>query len=57
VSAPGRHTGRFDAPVALEQADVTDLEALLALGRHHRITGIVHLAGSMPWPPSSEAPV
>ncbi|MGA9859002.1 MAG: NAD(P)-dependent oxidoreductase [Solirubrobacteraceae bacterium] len=49
--------GRFDAPVALEQADATDLEALLAVGRRHRITGIVHLAGSMPWPPSSEPPV
>jgi UDP-glucose 4-epimerase len=49
--------GRFDAPVAVEQADATDLEALLAVGRRHRITGIVHLAGSMPWPPSDEPPV
>ena len=49
--------GRFDAPVAVEQADATDLEALLAVGRRHQITGIVHLAGSMPWPPSSEPPV
>jgi UDP-glucose 4-epimerase len=49
--------GRFDAPVAVEQADATDLEALLAVGRRHRITGIVHLAGSMPWPPSAEPPV
>ncbi|HWD84532.1 MAG TPA: NAD(P)-dependent oxidoreductase, partial [Solirubrobacteraceae bacterium] len=45
--------GRFDAPVAVEQADATDPGALLAIGRRHRITGIVHLAGSMPWPPSS----
>ena len=49
--------GRFDAPVAVEQADATDPEALLAIGQRHRITGIVHLAGSMPWPPSSEPPV
>jgi UDP-glucose 4-epimerase len=49
--------GRFGAPVALEQADATDLDALLAAGRKHHITGIVHLAGSMPWPPSSEPPV
>jgi UDP-glucose 4-epimerase len=49
--------GRFGAPVVVEQADATDLEALLALGRRRRITGIVHLAGSMPWPPSSESPV
>jgi UDP-glucose 4-epimerase len=49
--------GRFDAPVEVERADATDLEALLAVGRTHRITGIVHLAGSMPWPPTSEHPV
>lgn len=49
--------GRFAQPVAVERADAGDLEALLAVGRRHRITGIVHLAGSMPWPPSSEAPV
>jgi UDP-glucose 4-epimerase len=49
--------GRFDAPVAVEQVDATDLDALLAVGRRHRITGIVHLAGSMPWPPSAEPPV
>jgi len=49
--------GRFDAPVVVEQADATDLDALLAAGRQHGVTGIVHLAGSMPWPPSSEPPV
>jgi UDP-glucose 4-epimerase len=49
--------GRFDTAVAVEQADAADLEALLAVGRQHRITGIVHLAGSMPWPPTSEPPV
>jgi UDP-glucose 4-epimerase len=49
--------GRFSAPVAIERADATDLEALLAVGERHRITGIVHLAGSMPWPPSAEPPV
>lgn len=49
--------GRFSAPVAVEQVDATDLDALLAVGRRHHITGIVHLAGSMPWPPSPEPPV
>jgi UDP-glucose 4-epimerase len=49
--------GRFDAPVHLEQADVTDLSSLRDIGTRHRITGIVHLAGSMPWPPSPEPPV
>jgi UDP-glucose 4-epimerase len=46
--------GRFDAPVAVEQADATDLDALFAIGRRRPITGIVHLAGSMPWPPGSD---
>lgn len=49
--------GRFDGPVAGEQGDVTDLDTLLDIGKRHRITAIVHLAGSMPWPPSSEPPV
>ena len=49
--------GRFDRPVLVQQADATDLAALLDVGRRHQITGIVHLAGSMPWPPSSEPPV
>jgi UDP-glucose 4-epimerase len=46
-----------DAPALVEQADVTDLDALLDIGKRHRITGIVHLAGSMPWPPGAEPPV
>jgi UDP-glucose 4-epimerase len=61
VVAQRRHAelpaGRFDAPVHLEQADVTDLGQLRDIGTRHRITGIVHLAGSMPWPPGSEPPV
>src|SRR5580704_19539347 len=50
--------GRFSAPVSAVQADVEDLDALRAIGRDHTITGIVHMAGSMPWPPNpEEAPV
>ena len=49
--------GRFSAPVQVEQGDVTDLSTLLWAGTRHKITGIVHLAGSMPWPPGSEPPV
>ncbi|GAA2600783.1 NAD-dependent epimerase/dehydratase family protein [Streptomyces tubercidicus] len=45
------------ARVAVERADITDRDALLAIGRRHRITGIVHLAGSFPWPPVPEEPV
>jgi UDP-glucose 4-epimerase len=44
-------------PVAVEQADITDLTALLDIGSRHKITGIVHLAGSTPWPPGPDQPV
>jgi UDP-glucose 4-epimerase len=40
-----------------ERADVGDLAALLEIGRRHPITGIVHLAGSVPWPPGAQPPV
>jgi len=46
-----------DGQVAVEQADITDLAALLDVGTRHKITGIVHLAGSMPWPPGSDQPI
>jgi UDP-glucose 4-epimerase len=50
--------GRFSAPVTAVQADVNDLGALRAIGRDHAITGVVHMAGSMPWPPDpDEEPV
>ncbi|MFC3456364.1 NAD-dependent epimerase/dehydratase family protein [Amycolatopsis speibonae] len=45
------------AQVVVEQADIADLTALLDVGARHKITGIVHLAGSMPWPPSPKQPV
>ena len=45
------------AQVAVEQADITDRAALLDVGARHKITGIVHLAGSMPWPPSPDETV
>jgi UDP-glucose 4-epimerase len=34
--------------VFVEQADITDLETLLEIGAHHKITGIIHLAASVP---------
>jgi len=43
--------------VFVEQADITDLTALLEVGSRHKITGIVHLAGSMPWPPGAYEPI
>jgi UDP-glucose 4-epimerase len=45
------------AQVVVEQADITDLTALLDVGTRHKITGIVHLAGSVPWPPSADPPI
>jgi len=46
-----------DTNVALERADVADLDALRAIGKRYDISGIVHLAGSMPWPPDSSRPI
>ena len=43
--------------VVAEQADLADLPALLEIGERYKITGIVHLAGSMPWPPGVREPV
>ena len=43
--------------VFLERADITDLGVLLEIGGRHAITGIVHLAGSVPWPPGADEPV
>lgn len=43
--------------VFCERADVNDLAALLDVGARHKITGIVHLAGSVPWPPGADEPV
>jgi UDP-glucose 4-epimerase len=45
------------ASASIERADVNDLDALLEIGKRRRITGIVHLAGSMPWPPGAAPPV
>jgi UDP-glucose 4-epimerase len=43
--------------VFAERADITDLGALLEIGTRHKITGIIHLAGSAPWPPGAAEPV
>ncbi|MFE1763651.1 NAD-dependent epimerase/dehydratase family protein [Streptomyces angustmyceticus] len=45
------------ARVEVEQADVADRDALLAIGDRHDITGIVHLAGPHPWLSVPSAPV
>jgi UDP-glucose 4-epimerase len=43
--------------VFTERADITDLAALLDIGTRHKITGIIHMAGSVPWPPGADQPV
>ncbi|WP_422772461.1 NAD-dependent epimerase/dehydratase family protein [Plantactinospora sp. WMMC1484] len=55
--APETRADFVGEEVAVEQADITDLSALRDVGRRHKITGIVHLAYSMPWPPEPERPV
>jgi UDP-glucose 4-epimerase len=46
-----------DERVVVERGDITELAALRDIGARHEITGIVHLAGSVPWPPGSDEPV
>ena len=53
--SPEIAAGRFSRPVTVVQGDVKDLEALRAIGRDRAITGVVHMAGSMPWPPNPDA--
>ncbi|ABS04068.1 NAD-dependent epimerase/dehydratase family protein [Kineococcus radiotolerans] len=46
-----------DLPIHVVQADVADLDALLAVGRQYPITGIVHLAVAVPWSVSDTGPI
>ncbi|MFV2085726.1 NAD-dependent epimerase/dehydratase family protein [Micromonospora sp. LOL_021] len=46
-----------DLPIHVVQADVADLDALLAVGRRYPITGIVHLALALPWPATDVDPI
>jgi len=54
---PDDLAGLVGSRVFTEQADVTDLAALREIGTRHAITGIVHLASSVPWPPGAAEPV
>jgi UDP-glucose 4-epimerase len=49
--------GESGRRVFAERADVTNLDALLDIGTRHKITGIVHLSGSVPWLPDADEPV
>jgi len=46
-----------DLPVHIVQADVADLEALLAVGEQYAITAIVHLAVAVPWSATDIDPI
>ncbi|WP_432542874.1 NAD-dependent epimerase/dehydratase family protein [Kineococcus sp. SYSU DK002] len=46
-----------DLPIHVVQADVADSDALLAVGQQHPITGIVHLAVTLPWPVTDTDPI
>ena len=54
---PGSLADEAGRRVFAEQVDLTDLAALLGIASRRKITGIVHLSGSMPWPPSADEPV
>jgi UDP-glucose 4-epimerase len=54
---PDDLAGEAGKRVFTERADVADLPALREIGTRYTITGIVHLAGSVPWPPGAAEPV
>ena len=49
--------GEASRRIHVEQVDLADRERFLDIGRRHPVTGIVHLAGSIPWPPGDRDPV
>jgi UDP-glucose 4-epimerase len=56
-AVPGTLAGELGRRLFAEEVDITDRPAFLEVGRRHKITGIVHLAGSVPWPPGAYEPV
>jgi UDP-glucose 4-epimerase len=46
-----------DGRIVVEQIDIGDRARLVEIGKRHQITGIVHLAGSAPWPPDANEPI
>jgi UDP-glucose 4-epimerase len=57
AALPEDLVGEAGRRVFCERVDVGDLAALLKVGTSRKITGIVHLAGSVPWPPGADKPV
>jgi UDP-glucose 4-epimerase len=56
-AAPGILADEAGRRVFIEQADILDWPGFAQIGRRHKITGIVHLAGSVPWPPGAYEPI
>jgi len=57
AALPAMLAGEAGRRVFTERADITDWPAFLEIGKRHEITGIIHLAGSAPWPPGRDEPV
>jgi UDP-glucose 4-epimerase len=57
AALPGAFDRVSDGQIVVEQVDISDLARLVEIGKRHEITGIVHLAGSVPWPPRADAPI
>lgn len=54
---PAGLVDEFGHRVFIEQADINDLPTLLAIGTRHKVSGIIHLGGSVPWPPGAYEPI
>jgi UDP-glucose 4-epimerase len=54
---PPMLAGEAGGRLFAERADLTDASALVEVGKRHNVTGIIHLAGSVPWPPGAYEPV
>jgi UDP-glucose 4-epimerase len=46
-----------DLPVRMARGDIADLESLRAVGRQQQVTGILHLAITLPWEPGNDDPI
>jgi UDP-glucose 4-epimerase len=55
--SPTAPSGFASGRVFVEQVDLADAGSLLGIGDRYGVTGIVHLAGSVPWPPGAREPV
>ncbi|WP_327286909.1 NAD-dependent epimerase/dehydratase family protein [Streptomyces sp. NBC_01198] len=57
TSLPAALAAEHGTRLFVEQGDLADLDRLRDIGARHRVTGIVHLAGSVPWPLGAGDPV